>query len=202
MNNGAKQIMRKNNNEHGFALIEVLIAALVLTTGAVAFLRLQTIGLQYSFNDYVRNQATSISRDFVEILRSNTGFMDLANNQTGYIIADKTAYNKGLKRPQENSDCKNSKPKKTCYQASLNYQIYLINQRMLNVMPEKRSILCYREHASLDGYIRITYIWRDNSNKKNTSNLTGKDCPAAFDTEYGVAANQERSNSVTIYAQI
>ncbi|MGY0398996.1 MAG: type IV pilus modification protein PilV [Ostreibacterium sp.] len=180
--------MRKKNKQSGFALIEVMLAALVLTVGSVAFMTLQRIGLQHSFNDYARTQGIALSRDFVELLRSNNSFVRLpANLTSGSIVGGRIASNAPVCVASGN----------TCTESMLNYQRYLISRQMESTMVAGQSLLCYRNNGS--GYMRITYLWVDNTSGNRNITLSQNSCPGDFTTSVGTT---ERDNSVTIYAQL
>lgn len=178
----------KNNTkirkqQRGFALIEVLMAALILTVGGAAFMKLQGMGLQYNYNNYARTQGMAIARGLVEQLRSNIAYAK-STDLNAQIKSTVTDY-----EPTSTIDCSGSAA--TCATNVFKHQEYLISQQIAEVSPN--SVLCYREHASTEGYVRVTYLWQDNSEEGKTTNIT--DCPA-FD------ATTNLSNSVTIYAQL
>lgn len=187
-------IKQRIRQQAGFALVEVLLAALVLAVGSAAFLKLQTLTLKHSHNNYARTQATTIAISFVEQLRSNRGFMDLpAANRTDSIIGGAVAL---VAAPQNSSDCQSSNPSSDCALATLNYQRYLISEKMRYAFRPNMSLLCYRENAG--GYLRLTYLWRDSLSADKTV-LTAANCPTAFNT---AVAAQSRNNSVTLYVQL
>lgn len=57
--------------QRGFSLIEVLIALVILAVGVLGLAALQTTGLQYTHDAYIRSQATVIVYDLVERMRNN-----------------------------------------------------------------------------------------------------------------------------------
>lgn len=57
--------------QRGFSLIEVLIAMVILAVGVLGLAALQTTGLQYTHDSYIRSQATVIVYDLVERMRNN-----------------------------------------------------------------------------------------------------------------------------------
>ena len=67
--------------QRGFSLIEVLISLVILAVGVLGLAALQTTGIQYTHDAYIRSQATVIVYDLVERMRNN---VDNANN---YIAA-------------------------------------------------------------------------------------------------------------------
>lgn len=209
-------IISKHRQSRGFALVEVLIAALVLAVGSAAFLKLQSISLKNSNNNYARTQATMIASSFVEQLRSNRGFFDLpAAARTNSIIGGTVALTAA---PQNNNDCQSGANTVACVQATLNYQRYLTSLQMGGAFPQNLSLLCYREDtgsaavpavpatgtpgipavAAVRGYLRVTYLWRNNLSSTKTA-FTAADCPTNFS---GSLAATDLNNSVTIYVQL
>lgn len=188
-------------NQRGSALVEVMLATLVLTVGSIAFLRLQQIALQSSFNDYARRQATSISQGFVDLLRSNPQYMNLSDaNKNNSIIGGKSKSTVSL--PQSNGNCKSSNPGKVCALATLNYHRYLIDLQMKDALAAKQSLLCYRENTNQSGYIRITFMWLDSTNNYSATNkleIKAANCPATFGAQLD---SKYLNNSVTTYAQL
>lgn len=192
--------MHKRRLASGFALVEVLLAALTMAVGSAAFLKLHSMSLKYSSNNYARTQALSIATGFVEQLRSNRGFMDLATaDRTGAIIAGNIAV-ASAPAPQNESDCASGNPGSACVRATFTYHTYLTSQKMLYSFQRNLSMLCYRESASVRGYLRITYLWRDGLSDTKTA-FTAADCPNSFSATTAALAT-DRNNSVTIYAQL
>ncbi len=74
---------------HGFSMVEVLVALVVLAIGLLGLAGLQATGLRYSGNSALRSQALILSQDIVERMRANpTGVA--ANNYTASTLP--TAY--------------------------------------------------------------------------------------------------------------
>lgn len=59
------------NPQHGFTLIEVLIAVLVISIGLLGMAGLQTTGIQQSHNSYLKTQASMLAYDMTDRMRSN-----------------------------------------------------------------------------------------------------------------------------------
>ena len=55
----------------GFALIEVLIAVLVLSLGLLGMAGLQAVSLRMNHGAYVRSQATSLAHEIADAMRAN-----------------------------------------------------------------------------------------------------------------------------------
>lgn len=59
------------NREHGFSLLEVLIALLVLSIGLLGIAGLQTFSLQFNHQSYERTQATVLISEMFEKITAN-----------------------------------------------------------------------------------------------------------------------------------
>lgn len=73
--------LRRDRGEKGFSLLEVLIALVILAVGVLGLAALQTTGLRFTHDAYVRSQATVIVYDVVERMRNNV------DNANAYIAA-------------------------------------------------------------------------------------------------------------------
>lgn len=191
-----KPIPMNQQKNRGFALIEVMVAALVLTVGCLAFLKLQRLGIQYAFNDYARSQGVAIAQGFTEKLRSNTPFVNAADLQYGDIKSNASLSGT---LPQENANCEADTPGIACAKALLDYHRYLTAQQMKTFIKGK-SKLCYRKHPSIKGSLRLTFMWVDNSStQKAKETFDSIECPESFTAQLG---EDIIDSSVTIYAQL
>ena len=73
--------------EAGFSLIEVLVAMLILAIGLLGLAALQTLGVRFGNDAFVRTQGTTIAYDIIDKLRINRG------NVTNYTTASFPARN-------------------------------------------------------------------------------------------------------------
>jgi len=74
---------------HGFTLVEVMVALLVLSIGLLGLAMLQATNLQFNTDAYTRTQATLFAYDIIDRMRANpTGS---TNNL--YKVLDNTDYN-------------------------------------------------------------------------------------------------------------
>lgn len=177
-----KKMIKAVKKQRGFALIEVMLAALVMTVGGVAYMKLQQRGLQSGFNNYARSQGIAITQNFVEQLRSNVGYVKTSTDAEKKISASESVANPAV------PDCNSSQA--TCSNSIFDFQNNLIRKQMQAV--SANSILCYRRGSN--GYVRVTYIWPTNSQLSNNTDA-GLQCP-------GLNAATNQNNSVTIYAQL
>lgn len=58
-------------SQHGFSLLEVLVALLVLSIGLLGLAALQTTSLQFNTGSYYRTQATFLAYDILDRMRTN-----------------------------------------------------------------------------------------------------------------------------------
>ncbi|MFQ5760266.1 MAG: type IV pilus modification protein PilV [Acidiferrobacterales bacterium] len=66
-------IFSASRKHHGFSLIEVLVALLVLSIGLLGLAGLQTLGLKFNTQSYQRTQAVLNAYDIVDRIRANAG---------------------------------------------------------------------------------------------------------------------------------
>jgi len=60
-----------NTSQHGFSLVEVLIALAILSIGLLGLAALQTVSLKVGHDSYQRTQATMLAYDMVDRMRAN-----------------------------------------------------------------------------------------------------------------------------------
>lgn len=63
----------------GFTLIEILVALLVLSFGLLGLAMLQSTGLRFNTDSYMRSQATILAYDLVDRMRANKAGSDAGN---------------------------------------------------------------------------------------------------------------------------
>jgi len=61
----------KRQYQHGFTMIEVLIAAVVLGVGLLGLAALQAQSLQFNYSAYQRSQANLLAYDIIDRMRAN-----------------------------------------------------------------------------------------------------------------------------------
>lgn len=66
-----RPIRLNNRKQAGFNLVEVMIAALVISVGMLGIAGLQLISMKGSHQSYMRHQATYLLQDVVERIRAN-----------------------------------------------------------------------------------------------------------------------------------
>lgn len=68
---GSRHIISRSSREHGFSLLEVLIALLVLSVGLLGIAGLQTVSLRFNHQSYERTQAVVLVSEIIEKMTSN-----------------------------------------------------------------------------------------------------------------------------------
>ena len=64
-------IKDKKQSQHGFTMIEVLVAVFVLAVGLLGLASLQTRSLQFNYSAYQRTQANVLAYDIIDRMRAN-----------------------------------------------------------------------------------------------------------------------------------
>jgi type IV pilus assembly protein PilV len=85
------QIVQQNYSKHtthGFTMIEVLIALVVLSIGLLGLAGLQSTGLRFNQSAGMRTQATQLAYDMSDRMRSNM----TATNAGNYLGSSQTSY--------------------------------------------------------------------------------------------------------------
>jgi type IV pilus assembly protein PilV len=75
-------VINYGRRQTGFSLIEVLVAMLVLAIGLLGLAALQTQGMRFNHDAYVRTSATSLAYDIVEKMRINRDNSTLYTGRT------------------------------------------------------------------------------------------------------------------------
>lgn len=73
---------RQPKQNRGFTMIEVLVALLILSVGLLGLAALQTSGVKFNQDAYIRSQATNIAYDAIERMRINRA-VAIANSYGG-----------------------------------------------------------------------------------------------------------------------
>ncbi len=174
--------------QFGFALLEVLIAALVMVVGGVAYMKLQQQGLQYSYNNAARVQGMMVAEDFIEQLRGNIAIVD--NN-----IADKSKDFTGVIKSSGDPALENYSATVASADEIFKKQLEMIQAQAKTF--SSNSALCFR--VKQDGFVRVDYLWLDNSLESKDKELI---CPSKFNYQVKDNTKVNFNNKVTIYAQL
>ena len=67
----ARHFSSRQQNQQGFTLIEVLIAALVLSVGLLGLAGLQAVSQKLSYSSYLRSQASTLAYEIADAMRAN-----------------------------------------------------------------------------------------------------------------------------------
>lgn len=90
----------KQQTQQGFTLIEVLIAALVLSVGLLGLAGLQAVSLKMNHGSYLRVQATNLGYEIADAMRANRNsvaqYDDAFSPRSAATTADITAWNTRL----------------------------------------------------------------------------------------------------------
>lgn len=65
------RLMQRRQRQSGYTLLEVLVAAVLLTTGLIGLASMQVNGTRLNNSAYLRSQATILAYDIVDRMRAN-----------------------------------------------------------------------------------------------------------------------------------
>ncbi len=191
----------KMKKQRGFALIEVLLAALVMIVGGVAYMKLQQTGLRYSYNNYMRIQGETIARNFIEQLRGN---VDITQNIVVSGTSPAVFFGTLVGLPSNQYNASAPANVQGAYQSVFIKQLKDVRAQMK--LASRLSVLCYR--VNINGYVRVTYRWTDNEDKNKKAFInqlrtaSSSLCPRSFEAVMSNQDNSVISNMVDIYAQL
>jgi type IV pilus assembly protein PilV len=116
------------NNHHGFTLIEVLIAVVILALGLLGLAGLQSTSLRNNQSAYFRSQATQLAYDISDRVRANS--LGNYDNQA-----------------ETNSNCLAD----TCTPAQMaGYDLSQWNNQLRNQLPSGEGVVC-KDRTPTDG---------------------------------------------------
>lgn len=220
----------KYKKHKGFALIEVMVAALILTVGAIGFLKLQTIALKSSRNNFSRGQGVEIAGSQIDFFRQNRLALQRA-------ISDSVPLNQLAFPPIISVSSPTSPPSEAididcqshgtveegmfsvdCDNSLRNYQRYLLELKLAENFAPGMAIICTRFAGTMRSpIVRVDLIWRDNATYSsvnaapNLTPLTINDCPRAINnlvnnrpanTSIDIQQLQATEKSVTVYGRL
>ncbi len=87
-NERRQRCLRINTQQSGFSLIEIMVAALVLSIGILGVASLQIIGLKGTQQSYMKQQAMSVIQNLTERMRSNKEGVFAGN----YVVPDSNLF--------------------------------------------------------------------------------------------------------------
>ncbi len=83
-----EQCVYINKHQSGFSLIEVMVAAFVLSIGILGIIGLQMMSMKGTHQSYMRHQATGVVHALAEKMRAN-----ITGTQAGNYVVDSDNYN-------------------------------------------------------------------------------------------------------------
>lgn len=142
----------------GFALIEVLVALIVMVVGIIGLLRLQAEGLKNSHSTYLKSQVVSLIDDMADRMRANeTG---LNNNRYNNVDTSTVSTNPGY-------DCMTSFSgtsfaNRCNGQELANYDIYAWGKALSAKLPVGQgTVVCNDVICTNNSNHTITVSWDD-----------------------------------------
>lgn len=119
----------------GFTLLEVMVAAVVLSVGLLSLAGLQVIGLRTSHSSYLRTQATIQSYDIIDRMRANEEGVEKSMVNTNYNQPSQ-AGSAGI----ENTACETINGCNASDMAG--HDLFRWNQAIVDVLPGGVGVVC------------------------------------------------------------
>lgn len=197
-------LIKRHSKQSGFALIDVMIAAVVLAVGVIAFLKLQNISLQRSAQTNYRLQASGAAETLIELMRGNRHLVGWATDPAGakgaFIVQDKatveTAVAGLLCDIKDDADASVDPgkatvldPTKWCPVKSADLKKELLTYVALALSKnfkyiEGKAVMCVKaksiETAELMS-VRVAVIWKNATSNVSYTSATLADCPKTYD---------------------
>jgi type IV pilus assembly protein PilV len=146
------------NRNNGFAMVEVLVAMIVMAVGIIGLLRLQAEGLKNSHSAYLKSQVVSLIDDMADRMRANeAGFK---NNHYDTIDTSTLSSNPGFDCMTDNSATSSGT---SCDAQELaNYDIYVWGKTLSTMLPSGTgTVVCNDSPCLIDSTHTITVLWDD-----------------------------------------
>lgn len=102
--------MRKYQSQHGFTLLEVLVAVVVFSVGLLGLAGLQVMNLKLSHDSLLRSTATILAKDMADRMRANLSQVELGgtspyNNPNGNATPNPNCISKDSSGNTIDSSC-------------------------------------------------------------------------------------------------
>ncbi len=180
----------------GFALLEVMISALVLAVGVIAFVKLSNVSMRRAQENNYLSQATASANALIEILRSDPS---MANwfwaNDTGNFFIDTVALAGYATQCQlgdtgDNGEVKLDDLSTLCTSTSTQLRQDWRNELLTSFAQnfqgiDGKAVMCLRANGGLAAAavppfdMRITVIWKYPRNGSYIA-AAATDCPVAY----------------------
>ncbi len=122
---------QRSRLDGGFTLLEVMVAAVVLSVGLLSLAGLQVIGLRTGHSSYLRTQATIQSYDIIDRMRAN---------EFGVTNGD---YNQPTQAGSAGTEDTNCEAVNGCSTASMAaHDLFRWNQAIVDVLPGGVGVVC------------------------------------------------------------
>lgn len=200
--NSLNNIQNTGNNklraQSGFSLIEVMIAALVISIGMLGIAGLQLVSMKGSHQSYMRHQAMFVVQDLVERMRANPNAVRVASPVYLFDTTDSTAPNCAAPPP----NCGTSTSNCTVTDIA-NYDKYSVACKMKNTLSDGRiQVRCQPvdpidgSGGCVEGLIGVQVSWSERQMGKESLKTINATADSLF------PADTNRTDNITIYSRI
>ena len=183
--------------QSGFSLIEVMIAALVISIGMLGLAGLQLVSMKGSHQSYMRHQAMFLVQDLVERMRANPNGVRISA-PSSYLLDTQSSAPNCAATPTVNCGASGA----TCNSDDLAvYDIHSVACKMRNSLMNGRiQVACQPVVAGVggcaDGRVGIQISWSE----RELGQETGDTIKATTDNLF--PADTSRTDDIIIYTRI
>lgn len=146
------------NKNSGFAMVEVLVAMIVMVVGILGLFRLQAEGLKNSHSAYLKSQVVSLIDDMADRMRANEAGFN--NNHYDTINTSTLSSNPGFDCMTNNSTTSSGT---SCNEQELaSYDIYVWGKALSTMLPVgEGTVVCNDSPCLINSTHTITVLWDD-----------------------------------------
>lgn len=202
-------LIKHRSKESGFAMIDVMIASIVLAVGVIAFVKLQNLSVQRSAQSNYRLQASGSAEALIELMRGNRNLVDWATAATGangaFIVKSQSDVNTELGGVtcdiKEDADATTTANKEKVINATnwcatdsdaLRDELFAYTRSVLSEnfrFIAGKAVMCVQANSTnTDDLmpVRVVVIWKNATSSVDYTAASAADCPADYDTAVAV----------------
>lgn len=158
MKSNEKSRVVDKSRHQGFSLIEVLVALLVLSIGLLGLAALQTTSLKFNSDSLARTQATYLTYDIVDRMRSNP----LGVSANNYNVPNATSATTAASNACVSSSCACDNAGASCSASDLAaYDLVRWYERLQSLLPGASTNLATISRDAITNIVTIQINWTE-----------------------------------------